>query len=283
MKLVRFGPVGMERPGMLDNEGNVRDLSGHVSDLSGDALLDEGLGRLRALNPSLLPLAPGPVRYGPCVPFPSNFLGIGKNYAKHAAETGSEPPKEPLLFNKSPRCMAGAYDTLVLPPNATKADWEAELAVVIGTPARFITRDEALSHVAGYCVCMDVSERVHQKDRAGQFVKGKSHDGFGPIGPWLVTRDEIADPQSLHVFMDLNGTRMQDGNTADMIHGVAEIISYVSQFMTLHTGDVITTGTPDGVGLGQNPPRYLQHGDRVELGLQKLGTQSYDVAQPVKH
>jgi len=280
MKLVRFGPPGMERPGILDGDGQIRDLSGHVSDLSGETLTDEGLGKLRALNITSLPAIDRPVRLGPCVPRPCNFIGIGKNYAKHAAETGSEPPKEPLLFNKSPGSTAGPNDVLILPPQAKKADWEAELAVVIGVPARFVSEAEAFLHIAGYCTCTDVSVRAHQLESTGQYVKGKSHDGFGPIGPWLVTRDDVPDPQSLHVFMDLNGIRMQDGNTHDMIFGVPQLISYISRFMTLQTGDIITTGTPDGVGLGQNPQRFLRDGDHVEIGVEKLGTQSYDVAQP---
>ncbi len=277
MKLLRWGPAGRERPGMLDGNGDIRDLSPHVADLRGDILDFERLRRLAGLDPVTLPLVEGPVRLGPPVAGIGKILGIGLNYRSHAEETGATPGSEPLLFSKAITALSGPNDPIVIPRGSVKTDWEVELAVIIGTRARYVDEAKALDHVAGYAVINDVSERSFQKERGGQFVKGKSADSFAPIGPWLVTRDEVADPQRLDLWLDVNGKRRQTGNTSDMIFPVAFLISHLSQFMTLMPGDVIATGTPSGVGAGCKPPEFLKQGDVVELGVAGLGRQRQEV------
>lgn len=274
MKLVRYGPAGSERPGLLDADGRIRDLSAHVDDIAGAALSDEGLARIAALDPASLPLVAGDQRLGPCVGHVGKFICIGLNYSDHAAEAGLAVPPEPIVFMKATSAICGPDDGIELPRGSVATDWEVELAVVIGRHAKYVSEADALSHVAGYCVANDVSERDFQTKRAGQWTKGKSADTFGPLGPWLVTRDEVADPQALSMYLDLNGKRMQSGSTATMIYGVAHVISYLSQMMSLHPGDVISTGTPPGVGMGIKPdPVYLKAGDRLELGIEGLGIQ----------
>ncbi|WP_338665527.1 fumarylacetoacetate hydrolase family protein [Pararoseomonas sp. SCSIO 73927] len=273
MKLLRHGAPGAERPGLLDAEGTIRDLSGIVPDLAGDILSNEGLARLRALDPSTLPAVPGTTRLGPPVAGTRNFVAIGLNYADHAAESGAPVPKEPIIFMKSLNSLAGPDDEVAIPPDSRKTDWEVELAVIIGTTARRVPLESALDHVAGYAVCNDVSEREWQIERGGQWTKGKSADGFGPLGPWLVTADEIPDPQDLAMWLEVDGERRQDGSTRTMIFDVRTIVSYVSRFVTLHPGDVITTGTPPGVGMGMKPPTYLKPGQEVRLGIAGLGEQ----------
>ena len=275
MKFVRYGEAGSERPGLLDAQGNIRDLSAHVSDLSGEVLAS--LGSLAALDPESLPLVEGNPRLGPPVAGTGKFICIGLNYADHAAESGLDVPPEPVIFMKATSAICGPNDPIVIPRGSEKTDWEVELAVIIGQAAKYVSEDQALSHVAGYCVTNDVSERGFQIERAGQWTKGKSCDNFGQIGPWLVTPDEVADPQNLHMWLKVNGETMQDGSTGTMVYGVAHLVSYLSQFMTLHPGDVISTGTPPGVGMGQKPPRYLKSGDVVELGIEGLGSQRQDV------
>jgi 2-keto-4-pentenoate hydratase/2-oxohepta-3-ene-1,7-dioic acid hydratase in catechol pathway len=278
MKLVRFGARGLERPGILDAAGAVRDLSGHIEDLRGDALAPEALARLRELDPETLPRAPEGERLGAPVAGVGNFIGVGLNYADHAAEAGREVPTEPVLFNKAPSCIAGPDDGFALPPQATRTDWEVELAVVIGRRAHLVPEADALGVIAGYCLCNDVSEREFQGKRGGQWTKGKSAPGFGPLGPWLVTPDEVGDPQDIDLWLDVNGRRMQEGNTGSMVFGVAHLVHYISQFMLLEPGDVIITGTPHGVGNGRKPPVYLHPGDVVELGGTGLGRQRQVVA-----
>jgi len=273
MKLLRYGPAGQEKPGMLDSEGQVRDLSSHVTDFAGATVSLEALETLRALDPATLPVVDAPGRIGACLASVPNFYCIGLNYAKHAAETGAEPPKEPILFSKATSALSGPFDPVVIPRNSVKGDWEVELGVVIGKTASYVTEDEALSHVAGYCVINDVSERAFQIERGGQWVKGKSAPTFGPTGPWLVTADEVPDPQALKVGLDLNGETVQDSDTSDMIFGVAEIISYMSQFMRLVPGDIIATGTPEGVGMGMKPQRFLRPGDVMVVRIEGLGEQ----------
>jgi 2-keto-4-pentenoate hydratase/2-oxohepta-3-ene-1,7-dioic acid hydratase in catechol pathway len=273
VKLFRHGERGAERPGAIAPDGSFRDLSGHVPDIAGAVLLPEGLDRLRGLDPFTLPEIAAPFRYGPCVGRVGKFLCIGLNYADHAAETGATPPPEPVLFMKATSAIAGAYDDLQIPRGSSKTDWEVELGVVIGRPARYVEEADALAHVAGYCVVHDVSERAFQLERHGQWVKGKSHDSFGPIGPWLVTADAVPDPQSLDLWLEVDGHRFQTGNTRTMIFGVAHLVAYISRFMTLETGDIISTGTPPGVGLGQDPPCYLRPGQEVRLGIAGLGEQ----------
>ncbi|MBI1181653.1 MAG: hypothetical protein GC201_13970 [Alphaproteobacteria bacterium] len=273
MKLLRYGPKGAEKPGLLDRAGRIRDLSGVIADVSGEALSDGSLDRLRALAPESLPLVDGEPRLGPCVGDVGMFHAIGLNYRDHAAETGAKPPPEPMLFTKSVYCICGPDDDVIRPRGSVKLDWEAELGIVIGREGKYIPEAEALDHVAGYCVVNDVSERTFQRDRSGQFVKGKSGDNFGPIGPWLVTRDDIPDPQALRVWLEVDGERRQDGTTADMIFGVRFLVSYISQFMRLRPGDLITTGTPAGVGMGMSPETYLQPGQRIRLGIDGLGEQ----------
>lgn len=277
MKLLRFGPAGAEKPGLLDKEGRIRDLSGIVDDIAGATLGETGLDRLRGLDPATLPLVDGDPRLGPCVGRVGKFICIGLNYADHAAESGMELPKEPVVFFKATSAICGPNDDTEIPRNSVKTDWEVELGVVIGTPAKYVSEAEALDHVAGYCVINDLSERDFQLHRSGQWVKGKSADTFGPIGPWLVTRDEVADPQNLGMYLEVNGHRYQDGSTRTMHFGVATVVSHLSQFMSLQPGDVISTGTPPGVGMGQNPQTYLKPGDVVELGIEGLGSQKQKV------
>jgi 2-keto-4-pentenoate hydratase/2-oxohepta-3-ene-1,7-dioic acid hydratase in catechol pathway len=279
MKLLRYGERGAEKPGLLDSSGTLRDLSGHVEDIAGDALSDEGLARLRSLDPASLPAVPAGVRMGPCVGRVGKFICIGLNYADHAAETGAPIPAEPIVFMKATSAITGPNDGILIPRNSVKTDWEVELGVVIGREARYVAESEALGFVAGYCVVNDLSERAFQTERGGQWTKGKSADTFGPIGPWLVTRDEVPDPQALSMWLEVDGHRYQDGSTRTMIFGVAHVVSYLSQFMSLQPGDVITTGTPPGVGMGLKPePVYLKPGQVVRLGIEGLGEQRQDVA-----
>lgn len=277
MKLLRFGRPGQEKPGLLDNEGRIRDLSGVVADITGATLSDEALTKLKAIDPATLPLAPEGVRYGPCVAGVGKFLCIGLNYADHAAESNLPIPDEPVLFSKTTSCIIGPNDEVKKPRGSTKLDWEVELGIVIGKTASYATEEEAAACIAGYCTINDVSERAFQLERGGTWDKGKGCDTFGPIGPWLVTRDEVADPTNLKMWLSVNGKTYQDGSTATMIFKPAFIVSYVSQFMSLHPGDVISTGTPPGVGLGQKPPVYLEVGDVMELGIEGLGTQKQTV------
>ncbi|MBV9286632.1 MAG: fumarylacetoacetate hydrolase family protein [Hyphomicrobiales bacterium] len=277
MKLVRYGRPGKEKPGLIDGAGKLRDLSEVIEDIDAATLAPRALARLARLKPDSLPAVRGAPRLGPCVPRIGNFVAIGLNYADHAAETGATPPKEPILFNKAPSCLSGPNDDLVIPKGSTRTDWEVELAVVIGSRASYVGEDQALAHVAGYCVCNDVSEREFQIERSGQWTKGKGCPTFGPLGPWLVTPDEIDDVQKLDMWLDVNGERMQTGSTATMIFGVKALVSYISQFMILEPGDVITTGTPPGVGMGKKPPRYLKPGDMVALGVEGLGRQAQRV------
>lgn len=280
MKLVRYGDIGAEKPGLLDADGNLRDLSAHVADISGDMLGDGSLDGLRALDPASLPLVDGSPRIGACVGNIGKFLCIGLNYSDHAAETGAAIPEHPILFFKATSAVVGPNDAVSMPRGSTHTDWEVELGVVIGTTAKYVTKENALDHVAGYCIVNDVSERHFQTQLTGQWTKGKSCDTFGPTGPWLVTRDEVADPQNLAMSLDVNGKRMQTGNTATMIFTVAEIIEHLSSLMTLHPGDVITTGTPPGVGMGIKPdPVYLKSGDVMELHIEGLGQQRQEVTQ----
>ena len=273
MKLLRYGPAGAEKTGMLDADGQVRDLSAHVPVLAGEAVSVAALERLRAIDPATLPLVAEPGRIGACLASVPNFFCIGLNYAKHAAETGAEPPKEPILFSKATSALSGPYDPVVIPRNSEKTDWEVELGVVIGRETSYVSEADALDHVAGYCVINDMSERAFQIERGGQWVKGKSAPTFGPCGPWLVTADEVADPQALRLSLDLNGERVQDSDTSDMIFSVREIVSYMSQFMKLMPGDIIATGTPSGVGMGMKPQRFLRPGDVMELRIDGLGEQ----------
>jgi 2-keto-4-pentenoate hydratase/2-oxohepta-3-ene-1,7-dioic acid hydratase in catechol pathway len=273
MRLVRYGAPGAEKAGLIDAQGVLRDLSGHLVDVTGAALGDVALAQLRALDVTALPVVEGEVRLGPCVAGIGKFMCIGLNYSDHAAETGAAIPEHPILFMKATSAVVGPHDDVVLPRGSTHSDWEVELGVVIGTAAKYVSEAEALNHVAGYCVVNDVSERHFQTKLSGQWTKGKSCDTFGPIGPWLVTRDEVPDPQNLAMWLDVNGQRMQTGNTATMIFTVAQIISHLSQLMTLHPGDVISTGTPPGVGMGMKPPVYLKPGDVMELSIEGLGTQ----------
>jgi 2,4-diketo-3-deoxy-L-fuconate hydrolase len=273
MKLVRYGDAGREKPGMLDARGVLRDLSQVVDDIAGDALTDESTGRLRALDPDALLKVDGSPRLGAPVGRVGKIICVGLNYADHAAESGQPVPEQPVIFMKATSAIVGAFDDVVIPPGSEKTDWEVELGVVIGDTARNVPRKAALAHVAGYLVVNDVSERAFQFDHGGQWVKGKSCDTFAPLGPWLVTRDEIADPQALSMWLEVNGHRYQNGNTRTMIFDVATLVSHISRYMTLEPGDVISTGTPPGVGLGQKPPVYLKPGDVMELGIAGLGTQ----------
>jgi 2-keto-4-pentenoate hydratase/2-oxohepta-3-ene-1,7-dioic acid hydratase in catechol pathway len=273
MKLVRFGPPGQEKPGLVDKDGTIRDVSGVVPDIGGAHLSRATLERLRGLDAKTLPAAPSGARIGPCVGNVRNFIAVGLNFADHAAETGSPIPAEPILFNKAPSCIVGPNDDVVIPRGSQKTDWEVELAIVIGERASYIGANEALNYVAGYCVCNDVSEREYQLERSGQWMKGKGCPTFGPIGPWLVTPDEIADIHNVAMWLDVNGEKMQRGSTKTMIFNVPKIVSYTSHFMILEPGDVITTGTPPGVGLGMKPPKFLKAGDVVTLGIEGLGEQ----------
>ncbi|WP_299607739.1 fumarylacetoacetate hydrolase family protein [uncultured Tateyamaria sp.] len=278
MKLVRYGDVGHEKPGLMDGE-ILRDLSGHVDDITGAMLDDATLDKLRSIDRATLPAVDGSPRIGACVGSIGKFLCIGLNYSDHAAETGADIPAHPILFFKANSAIVGPNDDVVMPRGSEKTDWEVELGVVIGTTAKYVSKEDALDHVAGYCVVNDVSERHFQSQLAGQWTKGKSCDTFGPTGPYLVTRDEVPDPQNLAMSLDVNGTRMQTGNTSTMIFTVAEIIEHLSQLMTLHPGDVITTGTPPGVGLGMKPPTFLKVGDVMELEIEGLGKQCQEVKQ----
>ncbi|MEJ6784239.1 fumarylacetoacetate hydrolase family protein [Aminobacter sp. Piv2-1] len=277
MKLLRYGPMGKEKPGLLDASGHVRDLSGIVDDIAGDVLTPEGLARLRGIDPETLPLVAGTpqqdLRLGACVGRIGKFICIGLNYADHAAETGAAIPAEPIVFNKWTSAIVGPDDDVEIPRGSVKTDWEVELGVVIGKPGRYIDETDAMSHVAGYCVVNDVSEREFQIERGGTWDKGKGCDTFGPTGPWMVTSDEVADPQNLKMWLDVDGKRFQDGSTKTMIFSVRQVVSYLSRFMSLQAGDVISTGTPPGVGLGQKPPVYLKPGQTMTLGIEGLGTQ----------
>lgn len=278
MKLMRVGPLGQELPAALDGNGAVRDLSGHIADLSGDALSDESLAKLAALDLSTLPELKID-RIGACVGHVGKFICVGLNYSDHAAESGMDIPSEPILFFKATTAIIGPDDEVLIPRNSQKTDWEVELGVVIGKKAQYVDEPNAMDHVAGYCVINDLSERAFQLEQGGQWVKGKSADTFGPIGPWLVTRDEVADPQNLHMWLDVDGHRYQDGTTNTMIFGVQHLVSYISQYMTLEPGDIISTGTPPGVGLGQKPPVYLKAGQEMRLGIYGLGEQRQKVGQ----
>ena len=277
MKLLRFGPIGAEKPGLLGPDGIIRDLSSVTGDISGDTLSDKGLAALSAVDPTTLPAVDANTRLGPCVSGTGKFICIGLNYADHAAESGMDVPPEPVIFMKATSAICGPNDPIIVPRGSKKTDWEVELAVVIGKRAKYVTEANALDHVAGYSLANDVTERSFQAERAGQWTKGKSCDNFGQIGPWLVTRDEVADPQNLPMWLSVNGETMQNGSTKTMVYGVAHVISYLSQFMSLLPGDVISTGTPPGVGMGQKPPCFLKSGDIVELGVEGLGVQRQDV------
>jgi 2-keto-4-pentenoate hydratase/2-oxohepta-3-ene-1,7-dioic acid hydratase in catechol pathway len=277
MKLLRFGAPGQEKPGLLDADGRVRDLSGVVADVAGETLLPASLASLRSLDVRQLPPVEGEPRLGPCVGRVGKFICIGLNYADHAAESGAAVPKEPVVFMKATSSIVGPNDDVWVPRGSEKTDWEVELGVVIGSPTKYVGEADALSHVAGYCVVNDLSERAFQLEGTGQWVKGKSADTFGPIGPWLVTADEVPDPQHLDMWLEVNGHRYQNGSTSTMVFGVAHLVSFLSRFMSLQPGDVITTGTPPGVGMGQKPPRYLRAGDRMSLGIRGLGTQTQRV------
>jgi 2-keto-4-pentenoate hydratase/2-oxohepta-3-ene-1,7-dioic acid hydratase in catechol pathway len=277
MKLLRYGAPGQEKPGMLDADGQVRDLTGHVEDLGGDTLSLTALDRLRNIDPATLPLVAHPGRIGCALAWVPNFHAVGLNYVKHAAESGMAAPAEPVIFSKATGCLSGPHDPIRTPRGSTKLDWEVELGVVIGREALYVSEAEALDYVAAYCTVNDVSERAFQIERSGQWVKGKSAPTFGPVGPWLVTADEVGDPQTLRVSTHVNGAVTQDSNTSDMIFTIAQIVSHLSQFMALRPGDLICTGTPEGVGMGMKPPQYLQPGDVVEVEVHGLGRQRQEV------
>ncbi|HWK45852.1 MAG TPA: fumarylacetoacetate hydrolase family protein [Stellaceae bacterium] len=277
MKLLRYGPVGQEKPGLLDKAGRIRDLSGIVPDIDGAVLAPARLAELAKLDPDSLPTVGGTPRIGPCVGSISKLVCVGLNYSDHAAETGAQIPSEPILFMKATTCIVGPNDAVMLPRGGDKTDWEVELGIVIGTRASYVPIEHSFDYVAGYCVVNDVSERAFQIERQGQWTKGKSADTFGPVGPWMVTRDEIPDPQALDMFLDVSGTRRQTGNTRTMIYGVQHLVSYISHFMTLLPGDVISTGTPPGVGMGMKPPQFLKAGDVMHLGIAGLGEQTQKV------
>jgi 2-keto-4-pentenoate hydratase/2-oxohepta-3-ene-1,7-dioic acid hydratase in catechol pathway len=274
LKLLRYGSPGQEKPGLLDANGIIRDLSQHVPDFAGDHLSPASLAKLAAIDPATLPAVTGNPRIGSCVPQPGKFICIGLNYSDHAAESGMAVPVEPVVFMKASSRICGPDDDVVIPRGSKKTDWEVELGVVIGSKAKYVLEGEALNYVAGYCLINDVSERAYQMEGTGQWVKGKSADTFGPTGPWLVTTDEITDPHSLGMWLDVDGHRYQTGKTSTMVFGVAYLISYLSRFMSLHPGDIISTGTPPGVGLGQKPPVYLRPGNRIRLGVDGLGEQN---------
>jgi 2-keto-4-pentenoate hydratase/2-oxohepta-3-ene-1,7-dioic acid hydratase in catechol pathway len=277
MKLVRYGNKGAEKPGLIDKSGQLRDLSGHIKDLDGEAYSPASLKKLAAIDPASLPAVSGKPRLGAPVTGMSKFVAIGLNYVDHAKETGAQIPSEPIFFLKANTSLSGPNDAVEKPRESTKLDWEVEIAAIIGTRAKYVSEADALNHVAGYCVCNDVSERYFQQERGGQWTKGKSHDTFGPLGPWLVTKDEIADVQKLGLWLDVNGQRRQTGNTSTMIFTLAKCIAYVSTFLTLLPGDVITTGTPPGVGLGMKPQQFLKVGDVVTLGIDGLGEQRQEI------
>ncbi|VIO66199.1 Ureidoglycolate lyase [Bradyrhizobium ivorense] len=277
MKLVRYGEKGAEKPGLIDKSGQLRDLSAHIKDLTGDAYAPESLKKLAGLDAASLPAVSGKPRFGAPVTGISKFVAIGLNYSDHAKETGAAIPTEPIIFMKASTSLCGPNDAVEKPRGSTKLDWEVEIAAIIGTRAKYVSEADALNYVAGYCVCNDVSERHFQAERLGQWTKGKSHDTFGPVGPWLATKDEIADVQNLSMWLDVNGQRRQTGNTKTMIFSMAQCISYLSQFMTLLPGDIVTTGTPPGVGLGMKPPQFLNVGDVVTLGIEGLGEQRQEI------
>ena len=277
MKLVRYGAIGQEKPGLIDKSGQLRDLSARVKDLDGGAYAPSSLAKLAALDPASLPAVSGKPRLGAPVTGISKFVAIGLNYSDHAKETGNPIPTEPIFFLKANTALSGPNDPVEKPRGSTKLDWEVEIAAIVGTTAKYVSEADALNHVAGYCVCNDVSERNFQIERLGQWTKGKSHDTFGPVGPWLVTKDEIPDVQKLSMWLDVNGKRRQTGSTATMIFSMAQCISYVSQFMTLRPGDIVTTGTPPGVGTGMKPPQFLNVGDVVTLGIEGLGEQRQEI------
>lgn len=285
MKLLRYGPVGQEKPGCLDNDGRVRDLSDHVTDIAGDTLLPETIARLKTLDINILPIVEGipqeDLRLGPCVGQTGKFICIGLNYADHAAESGHDVPPEPVIFNKWTSAIIGPDDDIQIPRGSKKTDWEVELGIVIGQGGAYIDEVDAMNHVAGFCVINDVSEREYQIERAGTWDKGKGCDTFGPIGPWLVTSDEIVDHNALRLWLEVDGKRYQDGTTATMVYKVQHLIAYCSQFMSLQAGDIIATGTPPGVGMGQTPPRYLAGGEVLRLGIEGLGTQTQLVKMAV--
>lgn len=278
MKFLRFGPIGQEKPGVLDRQGRIRDLAGLIDDITPETI---AAGRLeaitRSVNVAKLPVVRRKVRIGSCIARTGNFIAIGLNYAEHATETDAAIPKEPILFNKAPSCLSGPYDDVVLPPGSVKSDWEVELAFIIGRKTFMVSEEEALASIAGYCICNDVSEREYQLEREGQWVKGKCFPTFGPLGPWLVTPDEVPDPQNLSLWMDVNGERIQNAHTHTMIFPIRRLIAEVSRYMALNPGDVITTGTPPGVGLGFKPPRYLKAGDTMRLSVEGLGEQFQQV------
>lgn len=277
MKFLRYGPSGAEKPGLLDADNRIRDLSDVVPDITGQAFADGLTARVAALDPAALPLVEGDPRLGPCVGDVGNFIAIGLNYADHARETNAPIPEEPILFNKARSCIIGPNDDVILPEDALKADWEVEIAFLIGRRAWRVSQDEAAECIAGYFVCNDISERAWQLERGGQWMKGKCAPGFGPIGPWLVTPDEVGDPQDLRLWLEINGKRMQDSTTRNMIFPMTELVSYASQFLALEPGDIITTGTPPGVGLGMQPERYLRPGDVMRLSVERLGIQQQRV------
>ncbi len=277
MRLLRFGTAGNEKPGVLDARGQVRDLSEHVADIGGRGLLPSALARLQSLDLERLPLIDGKPRLGPCVAPIGKIICIGLNYSDHAAEAGMAIPPEPIIFLKATSAVIGPNDDVEMPKGATKVDWEGELGVVIGATAKYVSEKDALRHIAGYCIVNDLSERTFQFDHQGQWTKGKSHDTFAPVGPWLVTADEIPDPQKLSIRLDVNGHRYQDGTTATMVYTVSFLVAYLSRFLTLHPGDVIATGTPPGVGMGQKPPVFLKAGDQITLAIEGLGEQSQRV------
>jgi 2,4-didehydro-3-deoxy-L-rhamnonate hydrolase len=277
MKLVRYGAIGQERPGLIDKSGQLRDLSAYVKDLDGEAYSPASLAKLAAIDPASLPAVNGNPRLGPPVTGISKFVAIGLNYSDHAKETGNAIPTEPIFFLKANTALSGPNDPVEKPRGSTKLDWEVEIAAIIGSSAKYVSEADALNHVAGYCICNDVSERNFQIERLGQWTKGKSHDTFGPVGPWLVTKDEVPDVQKLSMWLDVNGKRRQTGSTETMIFSMAKCISYVSQFMTLRPGDIVTTGTPPGVGTGMKPPQFLNVGDVVTLGIEALGEQRQEI------
>ena len=273
MKLLRYGPKGKEKPGILDQHGKIRSLTKVIKDVDGEAISPAGLAKLRKVNVAKLPLVSGKPRIGACVAGSQKFIAIGLNYADHAAESGLKVPPEPVVFTKHVSCITGPNDAITIPPKSEKSDWEVELGVIIGRKAKNIKEADAMKYVAGYCVVNDLSEREFQIERSGQWTKGKSYDTFGPIGPWLVTRDEVKDPQNLGMWLELNGKRVQNGSTKTMVYGVGFIVAYLSQFFTLMPGDIITTGTPPGVGMGMKPPQYLKPGDKMVIAIEGLGVQ----------
>ena len=277
MKLLRYGPPGREKPGLVDRDGKIRDLSGAIGDIDGETLAPASLDRLRGIDPASLPLVSGAPRLGPCVGRVPKFVAIGLNYRQHAAETGAAIPKEPIIFMKATSSICGPDDEVMIPKGSQKTDWEVELGIVIGSLARYVAAHEVRRYIAGYCIVNDVSEREFQIERGGQWTKGKSADTFGPIGPWLVTADEVPDPGKLALWTEVNGRRVQNSNTSDLIFGIDEIVSYVSHFLSLMPGDVIATGTPSGVGLGMKPPQFLKPGDRMRLSVEGLGEQNQRV------